>query len=202
MAHDDLRALLQSLEIHQAQIVGHSGGGVLALDFALTYPEMVSSLILFAPGVSGYDWSNMGDYLAQMDAYYERNEIANMVNFAFQTWVVGPHRKPNQVAPTLGERIRGLMTDQFSRSMEKTEGGMLEPPAIARLGEIQLPTLVVIGEEDHPELHKVANLLTSDMINATKTIIPSGAHMVNMEQPTRFNQVIPVLVLNDKLQLA
>lgn len=56
--HDDLRALLEALEVDRASIVGISVGGKIAIDYALRYPDTVRSLVLINPGVSGYRWSD------------------------------------------------------------------------------------------------------------------------------------------------
>ena len=52
-AHEDLRALLDTLAIEKAHFVGLSLGGRISIDFALEYPEMVRSLVLAGPGRSG-----------------------------------------------------------------------------------------------------------------------------------------------------
>ncbi len=49
-SHGDLRALLDYLGIERAHLVGLSLGGRIAVDFALTYPERVQSLVLADPG--------------------------------------------------------------------------------------------------------------------------------------------------------
>ena len=54
---EDFRAFLDFLGIEAAVLVGHSIGGQVATDFALTYPERVSKLVLIAPGMSGFQFS-------------------------------------------------------------------------------------------------------------------------------------------------
>ena len=53
-SHSDLLALLDHLRIERAHLVGLSLGGRIAVDFALTYPNRVRSLVLAGPGLSGY----------------------------------------------------------------------------------------------------------------------------------------------------
>src|SRR5260370_12110997 len=54
---DDLRALLDTLGVSRAFILGLSRGGSVTIDFALTYPERTSALILVDPALCGWDWS-------------------------------------------------------------------------------------------------------------------------------------------------
>ena len=53
----DLRGLLDELALERISLVGCSGGGNVALDFAVTHPERVERLVLVAPGLAGWDWS-------------------------------------------------------------------------------------------------------------------------------------------------
>lgn len=54
---EDVLALLDHLELNQATIIGHSMGGQIATDFALNYPERVSKLVLIAPSLTGFSYS-------------------------------------------------------------------------------------------------------------------------------------------------
>ena len=55
--HEDLYGLLKHLNMHSAYLVGLSLGGAIAIDFALTYPDMVHALILASSGLSGYSFN-------------------------------------------------------------------------------------------------------------------------------------------------
>ena len=50
-----------------------------------------------------------------------------------------------------------------------------------------MPTLVVVGELDMPDIHEIAELLVAANPNAEKTVIEGVAHMVNMGKPEEFN---------------
>lgn len=57
---EDLRALLDRLEIEQASRVGLSKSGAVALDFALTYPQRLRALALIDAVLGGFAWSVEG----------------------------------------------------------------------------------------------------------------------------------------------
>ena len=57
-SHEDLKALLDSLGVARADLVGLSLGGRIAIDFALQHPDRVRRLVLAGPGLSGFPWSN------------------------------------------------------------------------------------------------------------------------------------------------
>ncbi len=66
----------------------------------------------------------------------------------------------------------------------------LEPPAIERLAEIRVPTLLMIGEYDLEEKHALVDLLATEIPRAQRVAVANAAHMVNMEQPDQFNRLV------------
>jgi|TARA_B100001971_G_C18192236_1_gene539328 pimeloyl-ACP methyl ester carboxylesterase len=66
----------------------------------------------------------------------------------------------------------------------------LDPPAIARLDEIQAPTLVVVGELDQPSIVDLGRRVAEEACNAEIAVISGAAHLVNMERPEAFNQAV------------
>jgi 2-hydroxy-6-oxonona-2,4-dienedioate hydrolase len=66
----------------------------------------------------------------------------------------------------------------------------LVPPAFERLNEIHVPTLIIVGAEDHFRLHKSADKLEQDITGARRVIISETHHMPNMEKPEEFNRIV------------
>jgi 3-oxoadipate enol-lactonase len=66
----------------------------------------------------------------------------------------------------------------------------LQPPAIIRLDEIGVPTLIVVGDYDISDKLTLAQKLAGEIPGAQQAVIPGVAHMVNMEKPEEFNRVV------------
>ncbi len=66
----------------------------------------------------------------------------------------------------------------------------LEPPAKDRLDEIAVPTLVMIGEYDLPDLQEGAVYMAGLFSQQPAEVIPESAHLPSLEQPERFNRVL------------
>jgi len=66
----------------------------------------------------------------------------------------------------------------------------LEPPAIFRLAEIEVPTLIAVGSGDVPDILTQADLLHENIAGAQKAAIPDVAHVPNMERRTDFNRLV------------
>ena len=66
----------------------------------------------------------------------------------------------------------------------------LNPPAVQRLAEIAVPTLIVVGALDHPEILRAADVMAATIPSAEKAVIEGSAHLPNMERPDEFNQTV------------
>lgn len=189
----DLEALMQFLGIEKAHLLGLSFGGHTALDFTLTYPEKVSSLVLISSGISGADASQ--DSIARweaIDAAWERGdkELANELEI--QMWMDGPHRTPEQVDPVIRQKIKTTNARNLELSNQPgvAEPVQMEPPAIQRLREIQVPTLVMVGDQDIPDMQERYRKLTQGIKGAKGHVIEGAAHFPSMEQPDLVNRLV------------
>jgi 3-oxoadipate enol-lactonase len=61
---------------------------------------------------------------------------------------------------------------------------------LSRLGEIHVPTLIVVGEHDIPDVHAHAGAIQAAIPSSTREIVPGADHLVHMEQPARFNTLV------------
>jgi pimeloyl-ACP methyl ester carboxylesterase len=164
-------------------------GGRVIIDLALAYPGMVNSLVLVSSGLSGYrfDGDAFMQYVEQIVAARKQEDDPGEIELKLQFWVDGRNRTPEQVDPQVRERARQML---LGRAGRQGEGRPLEPPAVRRLNEITVPTLVILGDRDEANVITIAEILTSSIHGARKLIIPDTAHLPNMEKPELFNQVV------------
>jgi pimeloyl-ACP methyl ester carboxylesterase len=190
--HEALHALLRHLSIEQAALLGMSLGGSIAIDFALTYPSMVDALLLLAAGVGGYPVSEATLTLAApLVEAFKAGDFVRAIDLSVRFWVDGMERSPEEVDPVVRERVRTMYTDVLRRSREGgRQADTLEPPAYSRLGEIHVPTLVVVGSGDVPDILDQADLLAGTIAGARKVVLPRVAHVLNMERPAEVNHII------------
>ncbi len=195
----DLYELMQFLGIESAYLMGVSGGGALAIDFALEHPEMVDALIPVTAGVSGFQPSEEmlkkhPDVLrlyTSLEEAFEQHDVARAVDISLAVWTDGPGRLPAQAAPDVRERVRAMTTRNWERpddeAQAETPSVPLEPPAIGRLSQLGVPTLVILGELDVPN---PLNQLVAEIAGAKKVIMAETAHHPFMEKPAEFNQIV------------
>jgi pimeloyl-ACP methyl ester carboxylesterase len=181
---------MQCLGIAHATLVGCSMGGTTAIDFALAYPDMVDALVLSGSGLSGWTWSP--EIVKLMTEILERVSAgdvdgARQLNERF--WLDGP-RDPGSIDPIYRARASALYADNFRPDRWTIQAQPPSPPSIERLAEIKAPTLIMIGDCDAPDLHKIANLLVTKIAGARSVTIQNAAHMPNLEHPDQFNRIV------------
>ena len=191
--HEDVTTLFEHLGIKQAHVIGISFGGLIALDFTLAHPDKVTSLVLGAPDVSGRESSSadVSRFAEEEEALLERGDLNSATNLNLRMWLDVPQRPPDQVNPTVRQRIYEMQYHAFTVPIpDEAEEISLEPPANTRLAEIHVPTLLIVGEYDIPDKHEIIKQLAVEIPQAQQDVIQDAAHIVNMEQPAEFNSVV------------
>lgn len=190
--HEELAELLKFFKVTQAHIVGISYGGKIALDFTLAHPDMVKKLVLVAPSVSGSKpGPEMQDFFEAEEKALEAEDLQAATELNLRMWVDGPRRSPDEVDPSVRERIGEMQYHAFQTVFPQDAVELsLEPPAILRVGEVKAPTLLIIGDYDLETKVEQARWLASQIANAQLVVIPQTAHMVSMEKPAEFNEIV------------
>jgi pimeloyl-ACP methyl ester carboxylesterase len=89
------------------------------------------------------------------------------------------------------ERLRAILTAHPQNLHPPVElERPPETPALARLGEIAVPTLVVVGEWDIPDVHAHSGALQAGIRDATRVVLPGSGHLPHLEVPDAFNRVV------------
>ncbi len=190
--YEDPAALFNALDVQKAHIIGISYGSKIALDFALAHPEMVASLVLVAPSVGDEQSSDqIRRFFQEEDALVEKGDLQGATELNLRLWVDGPQRVPDQVKPTVRQRVYEMQYHAFTIPIpEGADEQELQPPAIMRLMEVRTPTLIIVGDLDLPEKLKLTEQLATSIPDARREIIAGAAHMVSMEKPEEFNRMV------------
>jgi pimeloyl-ACP methyl ester carboxylesterase len=194
----DLRALLNIVEMERPALVGVSAGATLALDFALAHPERVRALVLAAPGIGGLEWGEeIRRFGEEEDALLEAGDLDAAVELNLRLWVDGPRRGPDAVAPDVRRQVGEMQHRAFEVLLaayeQKEHPGPSQrpdPPAVQRLEEVAVPTLVLVGDADVQDVLDRADLLEARIPNARKVVLENVAHMVNLERPEQFRALV------------
>ena len=176
----DLEALMKTVGIEHATIVGSSSGAGAAVDFALAHPEAVDGLVLVGPWVSGYD-ASFG-FLARTLKLLVLFKLGNIDGAVKDRYILTKHADAERA------RVAALLR---AHPGNVTAGTQEQPLAIAkpRLGEIRKPTLIVVGEIDIKDVQEQAKALEAAIPGARRMVAPGG-HLLYLEQPKAFAELV------------
>lgn len=187
----DIRALLETLGIERTHVVGVSMGGHVALDLALAHPEVVDRLVLVGSGIDGWEHTAaLRAAWAEEAAAFERGDLDETAWLSVGTWLDGPTRGPEDVEASLRERVFIMQRAALDLENESAEGGWLVPSRRARLGELNVPTLVLVGALDQPDFGRIAHLLADELPDARFEELPGVAHLPPLEDPPLFARTV------------
>lgn len=199
---DELLGVMKALDIDHAALIGCSLSGETMLDFALEHPDRVDALVLVSAVPSGFEMEGEPPAeLFEMIGAAHAGDIERTSELQIRLWVDGMYRQPEQVDAAVRERAAEMnlivVKNGTFATAESQPLNPLTPPAVGRLNEIGVPTLLIAGALDHPEIVRAAEVMAAAIPNAQKLIIPDSAHVPNMERPAEFNAA--VLALLEKL---
>ncbi|MCP5039419.1 MAG: alpha/beta hydrolase [bacterium] len=193
---EDVRQMLDALEVECCDLLGHSFGGMLALRFALSHPERVASLVLMSTSCEAPDlytrevFEKAGGFATskgletlqvRLEELGRREEVplpggatAEQRDWQRRYW---DHHK-----------LRILAMDPYAYG---TLGiaMMDQEPVTQRLGEIACPTTVIIGRED-AEFVRGAGLLAGGIAGAVTRALPGIGHQPQQEARTVFLEIM------------
>ena len=177
----DAIAVLDALELPAAHVAGSSYGGEVALDVALSAPDRVASLTLFAAPHADMDWSqDIEAFGAAEDAALAAGRLDEAVELNLAMWVDRAHRSDRN------RGIRDLVAHMQRRAFELQSATPIEPledsPVSDRgLQSITCLTRVVIGGLDHPDFVLGAEGLGHAIPRAVLQRVPDAGHLVPLE---------------------
>lgn len=184
---------LDAAGVDRAALVGTSVGGATALELALDSPERVSALVLVGPGLDGHEWSaEVEAFGAEEEEALERGDLDAAVEANLRMWLVGPRRTVEDIDPALRELFADMQRQAFrlQEGHDDVRAVRLDPPASQRLGEVKAPTLVITGDEDVGDIHRIADRIVAEVPGAARATIADAAHLPNLEQPEEFDRIV------------
>jgi 3-oxoadipate enol-lactonase len=186
---DDLDYLFIQLKIDKAILFGMSAGGGIAIDFALTHPDKVTALVLVGAVVSGYGYSS--HMLTRGGRISLDTLIADPPKFIRYFGWEDPYTLFAENVKAR-ERCLGLLeANPINVSLDKfTFQKPRDRSAVKFLSEIKVPTLVLVGEYDIPDVHAHAGVIEVGMPNAKREVIFKSGHLIPLDQPEAFNSSV------------
>ena len=185
---DDLKAVFDTLGIDSAIVVGCSAGSRLAIDFTLKYPHLVEGLVLIGPVVSGMGYTN---HMLTRGGHMTRDVLADPARAAAYFVDSDPYEFC-QTSYEAKARARSLLAafphDADFRDDYLERGP--DRPALGFLSEIKVPTLIIVGDGDIPDVQQQAGAIAAGIPNTRREIVSQAGHLVVLEKPLVVDDLI------------
>ena len=174
----DLVAVLDHYGVQRAAFVGCSQGGASSLGLALAQaqPELVSALVLLCPAIPGFPYPDE-DEDDELGAAYERaraaEDVEALAGVMQRVWGAAG------ATPAVMEQLRSA-----ARAALVAEDLELEdPPVFGRLGEISVPTSLMVGDADYPPLVESNRQAGPRIPGCEFVLVPGMDHLPPLREP-------------------
>jgi pimeloyl-ACP methyl ester carboxylesterase len=186
----DLTSVMDAAQIERAALVGCSMGGGVELDFALTHPDRVTALVLVASALGGLeetpeDETWFEERVTGIEEAMGSGDLERARRLQMNIWAPLGIDDPN------GRRIFELAMENIHElTMDESGAEELAPPAVGRLGEIRVPTLVMPADHDPPFMLRAAAAMASEIPGARVVSLTNVDHVIAMRAPDEFNETV------------
>lgn len=179
-AADDLCALMDSLGLERAHLVGTAAGGIVAFDFALSFPQRVRSLVVANSqgGVQDEEYLQLQRRLRPSPQFEALPAEVRELGPAYRA--ANPAGAQAWIELERSSRAPGTPT------LPKTRNRI----TFAALATLEVPTLLVGGDADLYAPPPVLRMFAARLRNSRPVLIPECGHSAFWEQPELFNKTV------------
>jgi pimeloyl-ACP methyl ester carboxylesterase len=192
-ATEDLACVIRAMGLAKAHVVGLSMGAFATLHLGLRFPELARSLVAAGVGY-GAAPDKRAQFRAETDATIARIRAEGMAAMA-PIYGRGPTRLVFEAKDPRGhaEFLAHLAEHSTEGSAGTMAGVQRERPSLwdlkAGFEKMELPTLVIAGDEDDPTLEP-ALFLKRAIASSALLVMPKCGHTMNLEDPDAFNRAV------------
>lgn len=182
---EDMWVFVRTLGLERFAVVGLSVGGMWGMRLALAHPEAVAVLILMDTDAGVEPEDSRQRYFAMMDAVEQAGTLPPPMLEALVPFFFSPvtaQRNPDLIA-----RFKAILSavppERLPGMLAVGRGIFSRTSVLERLGEIQAPTLVIVGADDMSRPPHEAERIAQAIPGARLEIIPEAGHIPNLERP-------------------
>jgi pimeloyl-ACP methyl ester carboxylesterase len=189
-----LRDALDRAGVARADLVGHSMGGMVAVEFAVTFPERVGRLVLYGttPAFGGRDPSFAEAFLRARLGPLDAGKTMAEAAPALVAGMTGDDPDPGALPAAASAMAR--VPEAAYRA---TVACLTTFDRRADLARITAPTLLIAGEKDPAAPPRSMERMAAAIPGARLVVIPGAGHLAHLERPTAFNAALAPFLAGD-----
>lgn len=191
---EDLYQLLKFLKVEKAIVVGLSLGGIISTDFTLEHPEMVERLVLVGAALRGLETKP-----SEKAIKIFREASQSTPEKAAELWMQHELFAALKNKPRARAQLLRMLADNHRGWTGISDDKYIfpAPATMHRLDKIRVPTLVIVGEIDHPDLLAVGKVLDDKIPDSQLILMKDASHHPNLEKPKEFNRILRSFLKNN-----
>lgn len=186
----DVATTLDALEVERAHVVGCSLGAGVAVELALLRPDLVASLLLVAPGgaLIPRTTGELRAFARAEHAALAAGDLDAAAQVDVDWWLVSPRREAGAVDAGTRALVHAMQRRAFdlTATWDDVAEAEPDPPPLARLGGITVPTLVLTGGLDLDAIAEAADAVLAGVPGARRVHWHGVAHLPTLERPAAF----------------
>jgi pimeloyl-ACP methyl ester carboxylesterase len=182
----DALTVLDATGVDSVHWIGLSQGAATGADLALANSGRIRSLALIAPGMSGYDWPQLPGF-DRRQAAAERGDAYGLAVEVLRVW--GPMSFDEAGQLRADDRAALVLLDQADWFMSDDDE-IEEPAAEPRLGEIAVPTLVVLGDRDVESIADIGQRYERGIPGARLVTLAPADHLLPLRVPDQLHPLL------------
>jgi pimeloyl-ACP methyl ester carboxylesterase len=184
---DDLAAVMRAAKLDHASLAGFSFGGGLAVSYAVDRPAQVDRLIISGAAINGFQVSkHFNDRNLHIGLPMIIGNFGGVIeNARKDPWVIAPgHEAAKDRAVAL---IKASPQDFKHQIRDPIKGW---PSDIKRMPDLKVPTLILEGEWDIPDVHAMAGAAAVLIPGSTRIVVKDAGHLMQLEHPKEVAELI------------
>jgi 3-oxoadipate enol-lactonase len=174
----DLEGLMAALGISRADLVGHSLGGMIAMELAATRPAKVDTLTLISTTANFPQATK--DMFYQLASSASFGGMASIVDKLINLSFSAAFQEAN---PKIINTLRQTLKGSHAASVVSSARMVAKIDLTSRLAAISCPTQVLVGEQDELTPLLLAKELNEKIVGSSLHLLPGCGHAAPMEQP-------------------
>jgi pimeloyl-ACP methyl ester carboxylesterase len=182
---DDARRVLERAEAGPADVVGWSGGGLVAISLAIEHPGFCRSLLLIEPsihGLRGITLSALAMVLRARAVRLARGQRA-ATDLTYR-WTFAYRGRGHNAWEEMPAEWRGeVLARAPAVAAEQAQETTLRYPPASALRALDLPVAIALGELSQPYFHRIARYVERLLPRARLHSIPEASHAVHLDAP-------------------
>lgn len=182
---EDLLGLLDALGMEKVSFCGLSKGGMVGQWLGINAPHRLDKLVL----------SNTASYFPDKEMWRNRIDMATndgipaIAEASIERWFTPGYRERADTEPTISF-VRDFILETNREGYLASSVAIRDMDFRAELKQIDVPTMVVIGEKDPATIPEYGELIAASIPGAQTFVVPDAAHLSNIEQPDVFTKAL------------